>query len=506
MLLASTSEVLLSTDQNQRTTNTSIFNGPVRNITEVVTALQLIDTPWTEPARFVPTVTAEPSSLRLDETILALSAPALPVPVPKPTPALTPPSVNRLPPGTPRPVPNPPQPPPGQTTHASLAPNPGPPPGRTPLRPFAQDIPQLDPSLSEPSSGIPASAQKPSFVAPVIGTVSFEASGPGILLPSATKALQPGETTFFNGNPVSFDTHSSVLVVGTQHVTFSVPPAVPALPTSFAVLSSSSGILLPNGQTLTPGGITTVNGVPVSFDASATAVVIGTDTILLEQLTNPTALPSDFSLLPSASGLLLPNGQTLAPGAVTTIDAVVVSLSPSATAVVIGSDTISLAKPTSLNNLPSGFSLLPSASGILLPNGQTLTPGAATTINGIPMSLSPSLTAVLIGGSTIPLNALPTGPFTLPNGQTLTPGVLTTVNGVPFSLASSGSTVFVNGTALTTTSGSVDIGGYIWSGLGGGATSPSDSALYTGSANRRDAKDLTESWAIIVVAVAHAIL
>lgn len=70
----------------------------------------------------------------------------------------------------------------------------------------------------------------------------------------------------------------------------------------------------------------------------------------------------------------------------------------------------------------------------------------------------------------------------LPNGQTLAPGVVTTINGVPISLAPFGTIVVIDGSTITIpTSAPGGIGSYILSGIGGGE-STSSPAQFTGGA------------------------
>ncbi|KAJ4302664.1 hypothetical protein N0V90_001553 [Kalmusia sp. IMI 367209] len=139
--------------------------------------------------------------------------------------------------------------------------------------------------------------------------------------------------------------------------------------------------------------------------------------------------------------------------------------------------------------LPSGISVLPSGSGVVLPNGETLRPGSATTVNGIPVSILPTESAIIVGGTeTVPLGPSPTDFIVLPNGETLTPGVLTTIAGVPVSLSLGATQIVANGStfAISTTAPG-EVGSYIWSGIGGAATSSSP-AQYTGGAGSIPAK------------------
>ena len=121
------------------------------------------------------------------------------------------------------------------------------------------------------------------------------------------------------------------------------------------------------------------------------------------------------------------------------------------------------------------------SGGVVIGNSITLAPGQATTINGVPVSLPTSGSALVIGGSSTfqvsppggagsPLAPNPTlqvggstvtqapgGGFVLVPGQTLSPGgPAITVSGSTFSLPAGGSAIVVNGQTSTfpTTAGS----------------------------------------------------
>ncbi|KAJ4293479.1 hypothetical protein N0V90_008762 [Kalmusia sp. IMI 367209] len=135
--------------------------------------------------------------------------------------------------------------------------------------------------------------------------------------------------------------------------------------------------------------------------------------------------------------------------------------------------TIVVSAPSITIELPSGFSALPSRSGLVLPNGQTLEPGLATTVSSVLISLAPSANFIAINGTrTIPLVPDVTRNVVLPNGETLVPGVLTTISGVPVSLSPGETRVFIDGSTIVLAPATMsDIGSYIWSGIGAEATS-----------------------------------
>jgi hypothetical protein len=181
-----------------------------------------------------------------------------------------------------------------------------------------------------------------------------------------------------------------------------------------------------------------------------------------------------------------------------------VSFDSEGTLLVVGSQTFSV--PVVAATLPPNFVDLLSAPGIVLPNGDTLSPGAVTVVSGVTVSLSPFETEAVIGDTTVPLATTSTNAVVLPGGQTLTPGVLTTIRGVTVLLASSPTAIIIDGnTVMLTASASSGIGSYIWSGLGG-ATSSSTPAQYTGGADGRSFDQKLESWMIIIVAIVQVII
>ncbi|MCJ1320349.1 hypothetical protein MMC15_005687 [Xylographa vitiligo] len=202
-----------------------------------------------------------------------------------------------------------------------------------------------------------------------------------------------------------------------------------------------------------------------------------------------------------ASRTLVPGGTAIV------VSATTISLAPSASALVIGDITHALAsnpEPTRIVTL-GGLPLTPSGTELLV-GTQALAPGSAITVSGIPISLAPSATVLVIGTSTIPLEALAgvtSAPRGLPlltlggvtitanpqsdfviGGQTLVLGGSSiTVSGTTLSIAPSASEVVIGSTteALSPTS-SPGLAGLIISGLGGTANpSPSISGSVLGT-------------------------
>lgn len=181
-------------------------------------------------------------------------------------------------------------------------------------------------------------------------------------------------------------------------------------------MSSGSGIVLGNGNTITPGAAAQpINGVPVSLAPGGSALAVESSTILLgssypQQTIEVGGSAMPILYAPSMGGILLPNGQILTPGSSTMINGVPVSLSPSKNGLQIGSSSIALAgssvsmSDTSQNITVDGkivpISYATNGAGIILPGGQTLSTGQSTSINGVPIYLASGETAIVINGKT----------------------------------------------------------------------------------------------------------
>ena len=108
----------------------------------------------------------------------------------------------------------------------------------------------------------------------------------------------------------------------------------------------------------------------------------------------------------------MPNGETLKPGADTTVNGVVVSLAASVSALVISGVTMDLAPATTAQAaLLQGFSVLPGGVGVVLPNGKTLSVNGETMVGGVSVALKSS-GVMVVGSSTVTITsestALPT--------------------------------------------------------------------------------------------------
>jgi hypothetical protein len=205
------------------------------------------------------------------------------------------------------------------------------------------------------------------------------------------------------------------------------------------VVGPSSEVVV-GSQTLRPGGspIIVGDGTPVSLLSSATAIVVGDTTSSLPQVNIPPvqAQARPAPVLTIGSSTLTPNaatqffiapGQTLTPGGSATVDGTIVSLAPSASFVVIGGST---------QVLPTGVGSVP-----VITSPPRIVVGDSTVTAQFPQA-GP-------GNQNHQSNPSP-GPTFVVSGQTLAPGgPAITISGTTLSLATPGSAIVVNGVTST---------------------------------------------------------
>lgn len=191
-------------------------------------------------------------------------------------------------------------------------------------------------------------------------------------MPNAPTPPAPGQSTTLGTIPISLDT-----------------------PASFVVIDNTQTIPLP--ANLQPGHATLVNGITISLDPPSSFLIIdNTQTIPL-----PAPTPQANTLAISS---ILSN---LQPGHATLINGITLSLDPASSFLIIGTSTIGLsAAPTAVifpAALPSDFSFVSASAGggVLLPDGETLAPGQATTYAGVPVSLASGTAGVVVVDGTV---------------------------------------------------------------------------------------------------------
>lgn len=333
-----------------------------------------------------------------------------------PSPSKTPPSLSKTPPGTTKDSPVQPEP-----SHVQPA-NPPAQPQESP-----EGLPEVkpgDPTVSKvgvrpPITG--ASGPRPTNDATPPPIVTLPGAGPIVIDPSrseivisgTTTRFNPGQQTTINDVPISLDSSAGFVVVGGTK-TIALPPMTPAPIAAPIVIGGTTMDIDDIVPGLQPGQITTIGTNTISLDESSSFLVVdGTRSIPLNQ---ETSIPSTSTL--DVNGIPIPVGQLateLDVGETTVIGSITVSRDD--VGLVVGTTTIPLPTKTaeivvggttiSPNALPSGFSFIPTASGggLLLPNGDTLLPGGETTIDGIEISLLPGETPVAVIEDSISVTA-----------------------------------------------------------------------------------------------------
>lgn len=347
--------------------------------------------------------------------------------------------------------------------------------GSPPKGPLTNDPPSKDPQVNDP----------PAQNLPVVHSEAVITLGSQPITVGAAQSLIIGSSTLhvggaaarISGKEVSIAT-DGVLVGGRLHTFSATTPSVDingpstviltppsaALPTlmigSKSYVANAAGHYIINEKTLTPAGSITVSGAVVSLDLSASFLIIGGTT---EALTAATLLPiltfESLKYSANSAGKYIIDGRTLTPGGVITKSGTVISLAPSASALVVGGTTQTLSPITALPTLTIGScTYTANPAGQYIINGQTLSAGGVIIDSGTTISLAPSAAALMIGSVTEtlkPLNAPPVltirsrtytanpaGQYII-DGQTLTAGGAIIDSGTVISLAPLGSALII---------------------------------------------------------------
>ena len=300
----------------------------------------------------------------------------------------------------------------------------------------------------------------------------LQAPGGGVIL--AGQTIAQGSQATVQGTVVSVGP-SGVMIAGN---TYAIPaPTVAGQP----VQQAPGGGVIVAGQTVAEGSRTTISGTIISV--GPTGVIIAGSSYNIPTPTSPSPLeyiPAPVSIgnapisqLPNSA--LLIDGQTLTPGATTTISGTAITLNAGNVVLdgstfflpsLAGSASAPLQTPAPL--LIAGTYASEAPSGGIILAGQTLAPGAQTTVSGTTISVPPTGGAVIVNGITQPL-LNPTSPTTssLPPVSTneiiLTAGAIitnangqiATYTGPPLSALLEGNSELVIGTATFPLSGTV---------------------------------------------------
>lgn len=176
-------------------------------------------------------------------------------------------------------------------------------------------------------------------------TVYTAISGSSYII--AGQTLTPGGTITVAGTTISLGPSASYAVINGATETLSGPAALITPPPItigngvFTAIPGTGTTYLIGGSALTPGGVITVAGTTISLSPGATAVVVNGVTTTLTPtapITNPPLLTigtATYTALPGGGTTFVIGGQTLTPGGVITVSGTTISLSPSATALII---------------------------------------------------------------------------------------------------------------------------------------------------------------------------
>ncbi|GME32164.1 hypothetical protein BKCO1_6500043 [Neofusicoccum parvum] len=252
-------------------------------------------------------------------------------------------------------------------------------------------------------------------------TIVPEALGGGVGYVIGGQTLTPGGSITVDGTVLSLAPGATALVVNgvtqalSPNVVTNLGNIVVGGTTLSGLLGAGSTYVI-DGQTLTIGGTITVDGTTISFP-SATAIVVNgiTQTLIGPSIaTNAPDLTiggTTYTDLPGPGTTYVIAGQTLTPGGVIVVDGTTISLSPSATALVVNGVTETLFPATAVpgaSRFPiltidgQTYTALPnsgSAGGTYVIDGQTLTPGGSIVVDGTTISLSPKYDGRSTGGS-----------------------------------------------------------------------------------------------------------
>lgn len=297
---------------------------------------------------------------------------------------------------------------------------------------------------------------------------------------------------------------------GPPEPSYSTPPIVLSIGSS-PISANPEGNFVIESQTLVPGGSpVTALGKSIYLQPSGSAAVIDGNTVALAQAPQILTFGSRTLEKEKAGGYMI-GSQTLVPGdAPITVAGAPISLAPSASALIVGSTTI--VQKADPKPLIFGAEVLgPDGTGGYTIGSQTLFPGRAPiTIDGTPLSLAPSASVLIFGSQTLTQEPLPSLPSVIvysakskPNtvseyliaGQTLVAGAPPiSISGQPVSLAPGESQVVIGSSTQTLTSENSGLASLILQGLGNVGsdatpttpnstpTSPTLAAQYTGSA------------------------
>ncbi|KAH0374081.1 hypothetical protein KCU65_g22, partial [Aureobasidium melanogenum] len=302
---------------------------------------------------------------------------------------------------------------------------------------------------------------------------------PGSTVVIGTQTLQPLKAAVVvDGTPVSIGPTAVVVGSGTHAFQGStVQAAGPVAPTAITyggsvITQAPVPVYNVGGTSVHAGEVVTISGTVVSAASSGGVLAIGSNTISVGTPTSAITLSTaGRQIIVNPTPAFVIGGQTLAAGgSAINVDGTQLSLAPSATAIVVGSQTSQIAAPVNptrgaILTVGSQTFTADASTRFSIAPGVTLTPGGSATVDGKTVHLGPSgflaslavvdgvtqtlapplitpAPAFYMGGNAYGTNG---GAAFVVDGQVLTPGGAITVSGTPVSFVKEGTAVVVGG-------------------------------------------------------------
>ncbi|KAF2648537.1 hypothetical protein K491DRAFT_612588, partial [Lophiostoma macrostomum CBS 122681] len=269
----------------------------------------------------------------------------------------------------------------------------------------------------------------------VIGSQTLSAGGSAITVDGSTLSLGPSGTiavvngiTQTLGNAVP--TGMPVLTVGDKEI-----PAT--------VIGGTTRFVLADGQTLTAGGVLTIDGSTYSMpkDGSGSTVVVNGVTSTLDSSGLPVITVGSSSITASVvdgtTAFVIGDGKTLTPGGVITVDGTTYSMPKSASGSVVvingvtstlGEGPMTSAPDLTINGKTYSATVRDGTTEYVIASGVTLKPGEAVTISGTTYSLDKEGTALVINGQTSTIPKTPKSNSAITTGRSSSSGTSSTTD------------------------------------------------------------------------------
>lgn len=256
-----------------------------------------------------------------------------------------------------------------------------------------------------------------------INTIISVTNVQGSLVSSTTNILAMVLTTT---NAQGEQITTTAPVIASEASPNAIASARPALTVGDQIITADAENRYTIGsQTLSRGGIITASGIPISLAQGGTKAIVGGTTQILEP-----AIPQATPIAPvitigtqivtaNTQGQYVVGSQTLIPGGAISVSGVPVSLASGGAYAVVGSntETLGIATPPALT--VGSQVLTVNSMGQYTADGQTLSPGGQITISGTTVSLASGGAYAVVGTSTEDLGITARPAFTI-GSQTIT--------------------------------------------------------------------------------------